>query len=87
LPICDKQWRKPTVPYFMPMVIETERGPWYLGDDFAFSHRAREAGFKIFADTTIRLGHIGRHAYSWEDAGGSNQRFASYLYRVLDAEE
>jgi hypothetical protein len=58
----------------------------YLAEDFSFSHRARAAGFKIFADTTIRLGHIGRYAYSWEDAGGSNQRFGTYIYRVLDAE-
>ena len=58
----------------------------YLAEDFSFSHRARAADFKIFADTTIRLGHIGRYAYSWEDAGGSNQRFGTYVYRVLDAE-
>jgi hypothetical protein len=87
LPTCNEQWGKPTVPYFMPLVIETERGPWYLGDDFSFSHRARQAGYKIYADTTIRLGHIGRYAFSWEDAGGSNQRFGSYIYQVLDVEE
>ncbi len=59
----------------------------YLGDDFSFCHRARQAGYKIYADTTIRLGHIGRYAFSWEEAGGSNQRFGTYIYRVLDAEK
>ncbi len=85
LPVCNEQWGKPAIPYFLPMVIETDRGPWYLGDDFSFCHRARQAGFKIFADTSIRLGHIGRYAFSWEDAGGSNQRFGSYKFHVEDA--
>jgi hypothetical protein len=122
LPICNEQWGKPTVPYFMPMVVEeetpsprpspvkgegdtagqlthhspTHHSPThqsppskryaYLGDDFAFCYRARQAGYKIYADTTIRLGHIGPYAFSWEEAGGSNQRFGTYIYRVLDAE-
>ncbi len=85
LPVCNEQWGKAAIPYFMPMVIESDRGPWYLGDDFSFSHRARQAGFKIYADTTVRLGHIGRYAFSWEDAGGSNQRFGSYTFRVLES--
>ena len=72
LPTCNEQFGRPMVPYFMPLVTPTEQGPWYLADDYAFSHRARAAGYKIFADTTIRLGHIGRYSYSWEDAGGSN---------------
>jgi len=41
---------------------------WYLGEDFAFSERARRSGFPIIADTRIRLEHIGKHGYSWEDA-------------------
>jgi hypothetical protein len=87
LPLCNEQFGKPMVPYFMPMVVDSERGPSYLADDFSFSHRARAAGVKIYADTTIRVGHIGRYAFSWEEAGGSNQRFATYIYRVLDARE
>ena len=85
LPTCNAQRGKPSVPYFMPMVIDTDRGSWYLGDDFSFSHRAREAGYKVYADTTVRLGHIGRYAFSWEDAGGSNQRFGGNTFRVMDA--
>ncbi len=115
LPVCNEGSAKPMVPYFMPMVVEEQRGQGpgvggqgeeaaaappgeaaaslprkrfaYLAEDFAFSYRARAAGFKIMADTTIRLGHIGRYAYSWEEAGGSNQRFGTYVFRVLDAPE
>jgi hypothetical protein len=83
LPVCNRQFRKPTVPYFMPLVVPTDQGPWYLAEDFAFSHRARAAGYQIFADTTIRLGHIGRYSYSWEDAGGSNKRYAAYDYHIV----
>jgi hypothetical protein len=65
----------------------TEKQHAYLAEDFAFSYRARAAGFKLYADTTIRLGHIGPYAFSWEEAGGSNQRFGTYIYRVLDAQD
>ncbi len=119
LPECNRLFGRPTVPYFMPMVLcaqeprtESQSPPsaeqvssavagqetanpssaappelvdthWYLAEDFAFSHRARSAGFKIFADTTIRLGHLGTYGYSWEDAGGSNpQRFATYRFKI-----
>jgi hypothetical protein len=85
LPVCNEQFGQPLVPYFMPMVIDTDKGPWYAADDFAFSHRARQAGYSIFADTTIRLGHIGRHAYSWEEAGGAQHRYATFKFRVADA--
>jgi hypothetical protein len=85
LPVCNEEFGKPMVPCFMPMTVETERGNSYLADDFSFSHRARAAGYKIYADTTIRLGHIGRYAFSWEEAGGSNRRFGTLIYHVLDA--
>ncbi len=86
LPVCNQQFGQPLVPYFMPAVIDTDKGPWYAADDFAFSHRARQAGYTIFADTTIRLGHIGRYAYGWEEAGGAQHRYATYKFRVADAE-
>jgi hypothetical protein len=56
----------------------------YLAEDFAFSHRARAAGFKIYADTTVRLGHIGRYAFSWEEAGTSTNRYATFHFQVTD---
>lgn len=50
--------------------------PWFTGDprwesmhsdDYAFCRRAREAGFKIFADTRERVGHLGEYEYHLED--------------------
>ncbi|MCE9573699.1 MAG: hypothetical protein K8W52_11130 [Deltaproteobacteria bacterium] len=78
LPVCNAQFGSPTVPYFLPMVIADADGPpgshWYLGEDYAFCERARQAGHKIVIDTTLRLGHIGKYTYGWEDAGQQIER-------------
>jgi len=82
LPTCNTQFGAPLVPYYMPMVKETPEGPWYLAEDFAFCERARQAGFTVHADTRIRLRHIGRYAYQWEDAGSEPKRHARYTFLV-----
>jgi hypothetical protein len=68
-----------------PGVSGPFKRPWYLSEDFAFSHRARQAGYKIHADSTIRLGHIGRYTYAWEDAGMALPRFGRFEFNVADA--
>lgn len=82
LPTCNQRFNRPIVPYFLPLLLEDGEGHWYLGEDFAFSERARRAGHKVIADTTIRLTHIGRYGYSWEDAGGEPPRYAHYDFQV-----
>lgn len=78
LPTCNAQFGNPVVPYHLPMVAESAEGPWYLAEDYAFCERARQAGFQIWADTRIRLRHIGRYAYQWEDAGAELNRHATF---------
>jgi hypothetical protein len=52
-------------PFFMPMIQKDHDGtPMYLTLDFAFSQRVRDAGFKIFLDTRIILGHMGSKMYA-----------------------
>jgi hypothetical protein len=80
LPVCNQRFGKITVPYFLPMVVEDEAGPWYLGEDYAFCERARRLGVPILVDTRLRLWHAGRHAFGWEEAGADPVRFASYRY-------
>lgn len=82
LPVCNERFGKPVVPYFLPMTLEDERGHWYLGEDFAFSERARRAGHEIYADTTIRLFHIGKYGFSWEEAGSDAPRYGTYKFHV-----
>ncbi|GHF70670.1 hypothetical protein FHX82_005565 [Amycolatopsis bartoniae] len=82
LPVCNERFGRPSVPYFLPMIIPDGGGSWYLGEDYAFSERARRTGFQVMADTRIRLEHVGRHGYSWEDAGSDKRRYATYNFSV-----
>lgn len=82
LPTCNERRGRAMVPYFLPMLLGEPGGTWYLGEDYAFSERARQVGYEIMADTSIRLGHVGRYAYGWEDAGGSHPRYGSYRFDV-----
>jgi hypothetical protein len=78
LPECNQRFGKPIVPYFMPMLVPDGEGQWYLSEDYAFCERARQCGFQIMADTSIRLAHVGSYGYSWEDVGHRKTPFATY---------
>lgn len=69
LPRCHGSYdpAKPIVPYFRPMIVEEKGRPEYLSEDSSFCERARQIGVKVMADTTIRLGHVGRYVYDWDD--------------------
>ena len=85
LPVCNARFGAPLVPYFLPMVIADDGAPggyWYLGEDYAFGERARQAGHVTLVDTTIRLGHIGAYVYSWEDAAQAVPRVAGAVFTV-----
>lgn len=90
LPVCNEQFAQPLVPFFLPLVIESDVSTpeqprhWYLSEDFAFCHRARAAGHKIFADTTIRLAHLGRYPFGWEDAGTPVNRYQTFHFHVRE---
>jgi hypothetical protein len=51
-------------------------GDGEFGEDISFCFKARECGFTINVDTTIRVGHIGAYAYSIDD-------YMSYQQEVL----
>ena len=82
LPVCNERFGEPLVPYFIPMTIPDGEGHWYLADDFAFSERARQAGYDIMADTTIRLTHVGAYDYQWEDTGVTMSRYGTFTLRL-----
>jgi len=82
LPVCNQRFGRATIPFFQPMVVPDGEGHWYLPEDFAFCERARQCGFKIMADTTIRLWHHGSYGYSWEDAGIDHARYGTFYYDV-----
>lgn len=48
-------------PFFLPLLVDGQ----YLGEDFSFCHRLRDAGIKLYCDTRIQLSHIGKYSYSF----------------------
>ncbi|MDA1053774.1 MAG: sulfotransferase [Planctomycetota bacterium] len=88
LPLCNERFGgRPMVPFFQPMSHPDATdsgitGHWYLAEDFAFCERARQAGFQIYADTSVRLMHYGNYGYSWEDAGMELQRFRTFHFHT-----
>ena len=87
LPTCNERFQRPLVPFFQPLVKTDERGAWYLSEDFSFCERARQCGYRIMADTRIRLYHIGSYQYSWEEAGDDQKRYPTYTYHIHDGQE
>lgn len=82
LPRCNSRFGLAVVPYFLPMVIPDEGGGhWYLSEDYAFCERARQAGHKVLVDTSVRLWHIGKYPYGWEDVGAPRERHGSMTFR------
>ncbi len=73
------------VPYFAPLIAGQGEQARYLSEDYSFCERARRCGFRIMADTTIRLWHIGPYPYGWEDAGRDIERFGDYTFHVSEA--
>jgi hypothetical protein len=88
LPVCNQRFRgRPLVPYFLPLLQPDGGGHWYLAEDYAFCERARQCGFKILADTTIRLKHFGTYGYTWEDAGIEPKRYGTFHYVLTPTPE
>ncbi|HEV3344269.1 MAG TPA: class I SAM-dependent methyltransferase, partial [Pirellulales bacterium] len=85
LPLCNEKFGRPMLPFFLPLLHPEPTGHWYLAEDYAFSQRARDCGYEIWADTTIRLRHIGTYGFSWEDAGLQLQRFPTFHLQLDDS--
>jgi hypothetical protein len=66
LPLCYEGAPSAYWPFFMPMLIQSRgveatlpKGVWeYLSEDWAFCERARAAGFKIWLDESVHVGHL-----------------------------
>lgn len=85
LPLCNTRFGRGIWPFFQPLIATDERSPappHYLTEDYAFSHRARQAGLKIMADTSIRLWRLGAYSYGWEDAGSEPPRHDTFHFHV-----
>src|SRR5439155_25640737 len=81
---CNERFGHPMIPFFLPLIRPMEEGYWYLAEDYAFCQRARECGFRVYADASVRLWHIGTYRYGWEDAGMDRPRFGSFTLNFND---
>lgn len=82
LPVCNERFGRPTIPFFQPLIQPSDDGWWSLAEDYSFCARARQCGYRILADTMIRLWHVGQYAYGWEDAGIDRERFGTFTYHL-----
>jgi hypothetical protein len=59
VPLCHPSAPWAFYPLFQqPLVRESEKGEWIrLSEDWGFGHAAREAGFKVWLDPSVRLSH------------------------------
>ena len=73
IPLCHKGWSDRGVdtsfwPFYWPVPTPWEGdGHMYESEDWAFCFRAKHAGFKIWLDPSIRLGHTGTTMFTLED--------------------
>jgi len=69
-------------PYFAHEYAESSCGKLFLTEDYSFCERARRCQFKVMADTSVRLGHLGLYAYSWEDVHSPRQRLSRVDFKI-----
>lgn len=69
LPLCHESWGETSFwPFYLPYVV-----PWpgdghvLLSEDWAFCQRAKDEGFSVWLDPSIRLSHHGDYGYTLED--------------------
>ncbi len=51
-------------------------GGGVLGEDYYFSEKCRRANVPIYVDTSLRIGHVGRYMYSYNDFSDQARRGA-----------
>lgn len=74
-------------PMFMPFQKRIPAGVFhweyeYITEDYSFSDRATEAGFDVWLDPSIRLGHVGEKVYTLEDAADTPEQSIPELAAV-----
>ena len=59
--------KDPYYPFFNELEYNLN-GKWInLSEDWALCQRARDAGFKVYCDFSVKVGHIGTIIYDWDN--------------------
>ena len=70
MPLLHKDRPTRFYPFFQTLIYDgddIEGGPILLSEDYAFCERAKQAGFGVYRDPAVRIGHIGSYVYRLED--------------------
>lgn len=68
IPRCTQGADRPWWPFFLPFVKREDPTTVHpLSEDWAFCERARQLGFKVWADQSIILGHVGQAVFTVAD--------------------
>lgn len=68
LPLVELGADRPFYPFFSPFIGREDDGRLhYLSEDWAFSNRARQLGFKVWVDLSIVLMHMGLYPFTVAD--------------------
>lgn len=54
-------------PFYQTMIVDYKDEQILLSEDYAFTERAKRAGFGVWLNPGVRLGHIGSYPYRLED--------------------
>jgi hypothetical protein len=54
-------------PFYQTMIVDHNDEKILLSEDYAFCQRAKDAGFGVWFNPGVRLGHIGQYPYRMED--------------------
>ena len=54
-------------PFYQTMIVDWRGEQILLSEDYAFCQRAKDAGFGVWFNPGVRLGHIGQYPYRLED--------------------
>ena len=87
VPLC-KHGSKEYYPFFQHQKALID-GAWEdLSEDYYFAEEARKLGFKVWADTRIKLYHEGPYLYSWDDVletrKGQRKQYDDLSFYVAD---
>lgn len=71
---CVKGGGTPFYPFFATFTLKDSAGDYhYLSEDWAFSERARQLGFKVWMDQSIILEHMGWYPFTVADLNRSDE--------------
>lgn len=65
-PLC-KHGNTVYYPFFQHEKMKIDDNWEDVSEDWYFCEKARKLGYKVWCDTTIKLGHIGSYEYNWDD--------------------